>query len=143
MFVMGIILFLSLGLVLVYCKTIEDKFETKIGQPIQQNEFESDVQEKREVDKATIDENNSFDLEEMIKEEKMNINNKNSNKEELHLKGKPNSADLWKESLLSYMDLNKSPRGTYSGSCTTSIQCVFWAGDINCRCSFFSCRTIL
>jgi hypothetical protein len=55
----------------------------------------------------------------MIKEKKMN-NNKNSNEEVLNLKGKPfiilnvksNSADLWKESLLTYIDSNKTPKRT-------------------------------
>ncbi len=86
------ILFLSLGLVLVYCETT-------------------------------------------------NNNNKNSNGEELNLKGKPNSADSWRESLLSYMEL-KSPREKCSGGCTRSIDCILRAGDINCRCSFFSCKKI-
>jgi hypothetical protein len=44
MFRLRKILILSLGLFLIYCKTIEDKFETKFGQSIQQNEFESDTQ---------------------------------------------------------------------------------------------------
>ncbi len=66
MFVMRTILFVVLGLVLVYCRP----------------------------------------------EVKMNDNNKNSNGEEFNLKVKPNSADLWKESLLTYMDLSKSSRRT-------------------------------
>jgi hypothetical protein len=66
-------------------------------------------------------------------EEKMN------NGEELHLKGKLNSADLWKESLLSYMDSNKSPRVPCGGYCTKTIQCVFQAGNLNCICTFFTC----
>jgi len=45
-------------------------------------------------------------------EVKMNNNNKNSNGEEFNLKVKPNSADLWKESLLTYMDSNKITRRT-------------------------------
>jgi hypothetical protein len=119
-------LFLLFGLVLVNCNTIDDKSETKIGRSIQPNEFESDIQEKQEVDKPTIHENKSTDLEEIIKEKKMDNNNKNS-------------ADLWKESLLSYMDLHKSPRRPCSGDCTRNIQCVFRAGNVNCRCSSFSC----
>jgi hypothetical protein len=119
MFLMRITLFLSFGLILVYCKTTEDKVEIKIGQSIQPNEFESDIQEKREADKPKIGENNSNG--------------------EFKLKGKPNSADLWKESLLSYMDLNRSPRGTCSGNCRTSLQCVLRSGDVNCMCSLFSC----
>ncbi len=93
MFVMRTILFLFVGLVLVYCRP----------------------------------------------EVKINNNNKNSNGEEFNLKVKPNSADLWKESLLSYMDSNKSPRAPCTGICTSTIQCVFWSGNINCGCSFFSC----
>ncbi len=76
-------------------------------------------------------------------EEKMNNSNKNSNGEELHLKVKPNSADSWKESLFSYIELsNKSPRAPCTGICATSTQCVFWSGNINCRCNIFSCTLI-
>jgi hypothetical protein len=89
MFLLRKILILSLGLFLIYCKTIEDKFEIKFGQSIQQNEFESDTQAKWEVDKPTIGENNTIDLEEIMKKEKINNNNRNVNREEQNLKGKP------------------------------------------------------
>jgi hypothetical protein len=121
MYFMRLIFFLLLGLVFVYSKTVGEDVEIKDDK---RNAIES------------------------MKEEKLNNANENSNENELYSNEKPtsfvnkelNSAESWKESLLSFMSSNRTAKGVCGGGCILSSQCADYAGDKNCRCSWFSCE---
>ncbi len=122
MYFMRLIFFLLLGLVFVYCKTVGERVEIK------------------------DDKHNAI---ESMKEEKLNNAKENSNANELNSNEKPisfvneelNSAESWKESLLSFMSSNRTAKGVCGGGCISSSQCAEYAGgDKNCRCSWFSCQ---
>jgi hypothetical protein len=76
-----------------------------------------------------------------IKDEKENGKDVNSNEKPLSsVNENSNSAESWKESLLDLINLKRTKRGTCGGGCTRSSQCARWAGNRNCRCTWFSCE---
>jgi hypothetical protein len=110
MFVMRTILFLSLGLVLVYCETT-----------VKEVEVTSDGYN-------AIDSNGNFDGKKVHSSVRGFVN------DDL------NSVESWKESLMDFTRSKRDKQGVCSGSCISNGQCYHRAGGKHkCRCTFFTC----
>ncbi len=110
MYFMRLIFFLLLGLVFVYCKTVGEGVEIKDDK---HNAIESMKEEK-------------------LSNAKENSNANSNDKPTSFVNKELNSAESWKESLLSFMSSNRTAKGVCGGGCIFSSQCADWAGYNNC-----------
>ncbi len=104
------IVFLLLGFVLVYCKTVREKIAYKSIDIIEDTNEENNVNEN--YDEEFIPANDKSNSAKTWKEV---------------------------QSLMNSMSLNKKVRAACGGGCMSTDQCVTWSGDKDCRCTWFNC----